>query len=254
MRLVGGAITIALERDSANVGLLVAAMILLNVGVVPLIMSTLGMLRVLFVAPIRSRILRYDANINGCRLMDKYGEHPNSTRFAMSIRISLVGAAALLAAGGGVAGENTQSSRHLGRILALLGYILFAAVLAILLAMGLWFWTQRFTLKSGSRTVSYSILRATFQTTDGIQVLYGILTSAPFLVVRNIYGILEVVLQYSPTSIWDPVYGSAVAFATMALLMEYIIICVYLYVGFVVSPNRRTIASALSGEASESRA
>lgn len=37
---------------------------------------------------------------------------------------------------------------------------------------------------------------------------------------------------------WDPLYGNVVAFALMALLCEYIAICIWLYVGFSMPPDR----------------
>ena len=47
VRLVGGAITIAVDKEFSNVGLIVAAIVLLNVGAIPLIMCELGMLRIM---------------------------------------------------------------------------------------------------------------------------------------------------------------------------------------------------------------
>lgn len=47
MRLAGGPITIALEKYQKSVGLGTAAAILLNVGTIPLIVSTLGMTRIM---------------------------------------------------------------------------------------------------------------------------------------------------------------------------------------------------------------
>jgi hypothetical protein len=70
------------------------------------------------------------------------------------------------------------------------------------------------------------------------QILLGGLAAAPFLIVRNVYGILEVVMENSANSTWSPVYGSTVAFACMALLMEYIAICIWLWVGYSLPPDR----------------
>lgn len=47
--------------------------------------------------------------------------------------------------------------------------------------------------------------------------------------VRTVYGILEVVYQSDNATKWNPVYGSAVVFAFMGLLMEYAALCLYLY-------------------------
>ena len=47
MRLVGGAITIALEDRSGDIGLYIAAIVLLNVGAIPLIVANLGQIRLM---------------------------------------------------------------------------------------------------------------------------------------------------------------------------------------------------------------
>ena len=61
VRLAGGPVIIALERDPSNIGLISAALVLLNVGVVPLIVADLGLTRLMYVA--RSYgWLCYDAN------------------------------------------------------------------------------------------------------------------------------------------------------------------------------------------------
>ena len=49
MRLVGGIITILAEKKKDNIGLFIAAIVLLNVGVVPLIIADLGLTRIMFV-------------------------------------------------------------------------------------------------------------------------------------------------------------------------------------------------------------
>lgn len=49
MRLVGGIITILTEKKKDNIGLFIAALVLLNVGVVPLIIADLGLTRIMFV-------------------------------------------------------------------------------------------------------------------------------------------------------------------------------------------------------------
>lgn len=49
VRLAGGPIIIAMEKDRENIGLFIAALILLNVGVIPLIVADLGMTRIMYV-------------------------------------------------------------------------------------------------------------------------------------------------------------------------------------------------------------
>jgi hypothetical protein len=46
VRVAGGPIVIALEKDPSNVGLIIAAIVLLNVGAVPLIVAMSGFFRI----------------------------------------------------------------------------------------------------------------------------------------------------------------------------------------------------------------
>ena len=45
MRLAGGPVIIALQKNPESIGLIIAAIILLNVGVIPLIVADLGLTR-----------------------------------------------------------------------------------------------------------------------------------------------------------------------------------------------------------------
>ena len=47
VRLAGGAIIIVLEQHPSSIGLIVAAIILLNVGAIPLIIANLGQVRIM---------------------------------------------------------------------------------------------------------------------------------------------------------------------------------------------------------------
>jgi hypothetical protein len=49
-----------------------------------------------------------------------------------------------------------------------------------------------------------------------------------------------VTFEFERGTTWNPLYGSAVAFATMALLVEYIAVIIYLSVGFSMPPDRGT--------------
>jgi hypothetical protein len=54
----------------------------------------------------------------------------------------------------------------------------------------------------------------------------------PFLVLRAIYGILYTFQSDVIFGMWNPLFGSAIAFALMALLPEYVVVCTYVYLGF----------------------
>ena len=52
------------------------------------------------------------------------------------------------------------------------------------------------------------------------------------MAVRTVYGLLYAFTDSNLYSIWDPIFGSAVAFALMCLLVEYVALCIYLWLGF----------------------
>ena len=58
--------------------------------------------------------------------------------------------------------------------------------------------------------------------------------ATPLLAVRTAYGVIgifEATGQNIVTSKWSPLFGSATAFALMALLPEYIVLGIYMYIG-----------------------
>ncbi|UNI20250.1 hypothetical protein JDV02_006353 [Purpureocillium takamizusanense] len=201
MRLAGGPVIIALEKNPESLGLIIAAIILLNVGVIPLIVADLGLTRVI--------------------LMDNYSHSPHSNRIGGLLRATFVIAAGLLGAGGGLGSQTSADLRDVGHGLTLAGYIVFAVELVVLTAMQVYFWRRRSDYLESSR-----------------KVLCGVLLASPFIMVRTVYGILVVVYQNNGATRWNPVYGSAVVFAFMGLLMEYIALCLYLYTGYSIHPGR----------------
>jgi hypothetical protein len=69
----------------------------------------------------------------------------------------------------------------------------------------------------------------------------------PFLIVRTVYAFLGI-YSNSLYSKWDALYGSAPIFACMALLMEYIVICIFIYIGFNIPSNRGTDDGVVPGK------
>lgn len=59
------------------------------------------------------------------------------------------------------------------------------------------------------------------------------------MMARCVYGLLQV--AFPLFSMWNPLYGSAVAFALMALLVEYIVVGIFFYIGFSTPPDRGVI-------------
>jgi hypothetical protein len=74
-----------------------------------------------------------------------------------------------------------------------------------------------------------------------------LLIGSPALCLRTIYGIISV---FNATgfniinSKWSPLFGSAIAFALMALLPEYVMLCIYLFLGLNQLHNDNTTSTA----------
>jgi len=69
------------------------------------------------------------------------------------LRLAFIPAVAFLSAGGGVG----SSSQNLGRILSLVGYIVFAAILITLIALEIRLWIDRGRLSAASWKVSFEL-------------------------------------------------------------------------------------------------
>ncbi|KAM3476634.1 hypothetical protein MY5147_003139 [Beauveria neobassiana] len=188
-RLAGGIVTIIAEKQPGNMGLWIAALILLNVGVVPLIVANLGLTR-------------------------------------------LIGAASVNA--------------HLSRALTLAGYVVFALELLLLTATQLW-WFFYFYSPPRHRDTAPAAAAAEALLPSSRRVLVATLAAFPLLAVRTAYGLLEVARQDEPGSAWNPLTGSALAFALMALLPEYVVLAGWVFVGYAI-PARREVGGGMEGE------
>ncbi|KAK1246021.1 hypothetical protein MKX07_005090 [Trichoderma sp. CBMAI-0711] len=176
-----------------------AAILLLNVGVVPLIIATLGFVRIIALTGLM--------------------------RGALAIAICL------LVAGGAISSFDTPFEIYLSRTLTLVGYIVFAAMHVVLIFFMGFYWRRKDTLLPSSRICPLTT-----------KILRGGLLAAPFLIIRTVFGLLEVALQDSVSSPFNPVTGNAVAFALMALLPEYVVVLAHLYTGFSIAPDRGVVA------------
>ncbi|VUC36210.1 unnamed protein product [Clonostachys rosea] len=203
IRLAGGPIVIALGNQPSNIGLIVAAIVLLNVGTIPLLVSMSGFFRII--------------------LMDNYPPSKRIDMAARMLRIAILIATGLLIGGGSIISQDSKSTRDTGRILQIVGYAVFAALICFFFGAQVRFFRMRHSFIPTSRKVNLAALAAT-----------------PFLALRCAYGILQVTFEFNAATLWNPVYGSAVAFAFMGLVAEYIVVLIVLYTGFSMPPDRGT--------------
>ncbi|KAJ9365594.1 hypothetical protein C8Q69DRAFT_499204 [Paecilomyces variotii] len=196
VRFASGIVMIVFENNP-TVGLTIATIILLSVGVVPLILATLGLLRVAFSLDFEQKHLVH--------------------RLAIFVRIIFGVAIALLIAGSVLVGnyKSPSSVRH-GDGLVKAGNILLVAILAALIMLQAYIWRQRRGISRASMTI-----------------VKGSASAMPFLIVRVAYALLSV---FSTSQKWNNLTGSIAAFVCMGLLMEYVVVGIYIGVGISIPP------------------
>lgn len=201
IRVACGIVTIVYENNPTNVGLYIAALILLTAGLLPLIAATLGLLRI---------IIAYESKNKNKGLQMPMGVS----------RFLFIAGIALVIAGGSLAGNYTDAdSVNTGRTLTKAGYIVVAVFMAGLVLIQGQFWRQYASLSRASQTV-----------------LKGMGLAVPFIVVRIAWLFLSI---YHPDDKrWSNLSGDIGAFVVMTALMEYIVVCIYIGTGFMIPATK----------------
>ncbi|KAJ5513386.1 hypothetical protein N7463_002938 [Penicillium fimorum] len=200
VRITAGILVIIAQKSSST-GVMIASVIFLNAGVFPLIAATLGFIRI--IVALEREMSR---QIRQCLVVS---------------RVLFIVGIGLTVAGGALEGSDTNSDVLIGIKLVKSGYIIVVVFVGCLLAMQVYFWTQRSSLSITSRT----ILNATA-------------LAAPIIAVRIVYLFLSV---FHPSDLrWSDLSGPIAPFLTMELLMEYSVVSIYLVTGFMI-PSWRNI-------------
>ncbi|KAF5568822.1 hypothetical protein FPHYL_2629 [Fusarium phyllophilum] len=184
-RLAGGILTILRQSDPTSIGLIIATTVLLNVGLIPLMISMVGM-------------------------KSSLDENKRAFFLIKIIRIAFIAAVVLLCVAGAFSGTNIHLSRHLTQA----GYVTLAAVIGLMTVELLHLYTQKHRI-APERHIFIQLT----------------LASIPTLVLRTVYGLFCAFTIDDVTTIWNSLVGSAVAFALMCLLAEYITLLIFLYLG-----------------------
>ncbi|KLP05063.1 Uncharacterized protein LW94_14140 [Fusarium fujikuroi] len=185
-RFAGGILTILRQSNPTSIGLIIATTVLLNVGLIPLMISMVGFIRLIMKASL--------------------DENKRAFVLLKIIRLAFIAAIVLLCVAGAFSGTDIHLSRHLTQA----GYVTLAAVIGLMTVELLHLYTQR------HRVAPFIELT---------------LVSIPTLVLRTVYGLLCAFTVNNMTTIWNSLVGSAVAFALMCLLAEYITLLIFLYLG-----------------------
>lgn len=209
VRLASGIVSILYENNPSSVGLLIAAIITLNVGVIPLLVCTIGFLRI--ISTLESR---------------------NSSNLRIVVRVIRAGfgvGIGLLVAGGVLTGMyETPGLPNTGSALIKAGYIVIACILASMFVLELHLWRQLHVWRKRRLEVHRSSKIC----------LRAITAAMPFQIVRISYAFLTVFDPSNPK--WNALSGSIGAFVGMALLMEYIVVVMYITTGFMIERVQKT--------------
>ncbi|KAJ5927836.1 hypothetical protein N7466_006792 [Penicillium verhagenii] len=197
IRLTAGVLVIVSEQKPST-GVEIAALILLNAGVFPLIAATMGFIRI---------ITAIEKNMN-----------PRLSQGLRVSRLLFIVGIALTVAGGVLEGSDTTSDVLIGFKLVKAGYSIVVVFAAILLAIQAYFWTQSSLFSNTSRT----ILKA---------MLFG----TPFIIVRITYLFMSVL--HATDLRWNALRGPIAPFLVMGLLMEYFVVGFYLATGLMIPPR-----------------
>ncbi|GIC92450.1 uncharacterized protein Aud_008916 [Aspergillus udagawae] len=200
IRVACAIVTILYENTPTSVGLYIAALILLNAGLLPLIAATIGLLRIIIVYEIKNN--------------KTLGLPMSVSRFLFIVGI------ALIIAGGSLTGNYKDAdSVKTGHTLTKAGYIVVAVFMASLVLIQSHFWRQYDNLSRPCRTV-----------------LKGMGLAIPFIIVRIAWLFLSI---YHPDDKrWSNLGGDIGPFVVMAALMEYIVVCIYIATGFMIPATK----------------
>ncbi|KAM3500395.1 hypothetical protein MY10362_006433 [Beauveria mimosiformis] len=221
VRLAGGIVTIIAEKQPSNTGLWIAALILLNVGVVPLIVANLGLTRLI--------------------IQDNHASKPTYTHIVKTLRLLFLLAILLLAGGSGTASVNA----HLSRALTLAGYSIFTLELLLLTATQLWL----FFPPPHSPHARSAAAAAASEQPPGAGRDAGPLSRcwrcAPRTGCSRSRGRAA---SRSRGARGTTLTGSALAFALMALLPEYVVLVGWVLVGYAIPARREVGGGGMEGE------
>ncbi|KAF4338222.1 hypothetical protein FBEOM_7887 [Fusarium beomiforme] len=148
-RLAGGILTIIRQSNPTSIGLIIATTVLLNVGLIPLIISMVGFIRLI--------------------LKSSLDDNKRASILLRVIRFAFIAAIVLLCVAGALSGSKIHTSRHLTQA----GYITLAAVIALMTVELLHLYTQRHRI-ARERHIFIQLTIASVPTL-AIRMVYGLL-------------------------------------------------------------------------------
>ncbi|KAI5463591.1 hypothetical protein BGZ63DRAFT_195950 [Mariannaea sp. PMI_226] len=193
LRLIGGVVTIMNGQATNNLHPEAASLALLNIGLVAVLWSTLGII---------------------CLVLDSTAGTTQRIYLLPTIqRIALITSLILLIISAGFASSGQLSQAP--KTLAIVGYSIVLLVSSLAVAQLAQLHSQRRNLGTG--TLIYVQLA---------------IATVPTLFIRIMYGLLFEATIDNHESIWNPIYGSSLIYIIMGLVPEYIALYLYIFLGF----------------------
>ncbi|KAL8821729.1 MAG: hypothetical protein Q9223_000303 [Gallowayella weberi] len=221
IRLVGNSEEIAANQNHSN-GLFIAAAVCNGLGLGPLLLVTIGMLK-----RVNTAVLKDHARGRGGLLQG------HTAKFLNWGRLPLLVALVLGAVGSAKLYGDDPSEHSQGQTLARAGI-----VLILLLFLGLVVVT--------AALASYVFLRPSCVEAGERPILYAVVASIPFIAVRLVYSLL---VNFDTTSSTFTLRGGNILVrAFMSVLEEWIAVILYLAAGMLAPPIAPAGAEALHGE------
>lgn len=160
--------------------------------------------------------------------------------FLRVTRFLLFASVLLLSVSGGLYGNPDRAKVQ--STLSRVAYFEFAFVLVALFGMAAWlYFVARDKIQDGQvivcithHSTSISITLVPQNIDLQPQYIKWLLIASPILCIRTVFGIIsvfEATGKHFLTSIWSPMFGNAVLFSLMALVPEFIVLCIFVYLG-----------------------
>ena len=221
-----GSICEIVSVSSPSRGVITAFVILSSVGLSPLVLAMLGLLKRVYVNvlnPYRRSMLkvyRHDGMANGSPVPP--------TVFRLLTLAPVAGLVLAIIGGTDVASTN-PSTVATGRTLTHAAIIIFLVVFLLLAVITI---ITFFSLRSISRGEHY--------------ILYAVAFSIPFLFVRLLYSLLA---NFDSGSTFNLTTGSVVVQAFMATIEEFVVVAMYLTAGILAPKKARDYVQPAGGAA-----
>jgi hypothetical protein len=149
VRVACAIVTILYENTPTSVGLYIAALILLNAGLLPLIAATIGLLRIMYV----HLQTRWEYSNSFSIVYETKNNKTLGLPMSVSRFLFIVGIALIIAGGSLTGNYKDADSVKTGHTLTKAGYIVVAVFMASLVLIQSHFWRQYDSLSRPCRTV-----------------------------------------------------------------------------------------------------